>query len=913
MPIKRIQLRGISRKPSDRLTEDGGCDESLNVQIDNTELAPVVAPKTINGGADPAVDEQGRPLFPPDTIYENPWSCVYLHKGPAFTRAILLYDGELCIYNGGTAGDERDFTSILSLEAGETIKSVTSVGNMLVVSTNQRMARFLQKPGMSESGGYIIYGGTIPFPKVAITAGHITEETESKEYQLYTDVTEQRAYYFETPYWNSKAFAPDDAYASAYLEAKEFVERLRVDKDVSESLTEMYSRPVFVKYSLVLLDGSEIPSDAYLIMPKGIESNNSYQLHSILLLGSYTQITAEYSSVRYTIRVSADLSEISEKYSDIVKAVRFYVSEDILPEYHESYSTAKISNRSEVSQLEYTADLSLAKEYKLTDFEKYGNYYLVKEISVNELSLQAVDLPFFRNDTRVVRQRLVDNVFGARSSYRDAVISNYNGRLLASGMIEKLCEGPLTMPSDYADDDNYEYQFWYIVNDSINNTAVITGPVFEDVSPVSYLTYPSNRCSKAIVRYKRAGIDYYYSVVLKEHPLQNMSFFIDTIHWGLSDLLTQVRTETYSNPAVTYLGTTAPEEITGLTDASSEISRVNTLYLSALYNPFVFVGSQEFPDEILRFAPLTKPLSTGQVGQFDIYIFTGGGIHSVGIASDGTFTGHALVSRDVCIRPNLVTQLDQAIAYLTDRGLMLITGSDPICISDYMRGRPYSIDQYIGEKLEDSPWEDLVGPMSDEDTLMLFLKSNGAAITYDYAGNRIICFSPAKSYAYTYHFGTQTWHKIFIDGGEGFRFSSSLNAYPSSWVALQRPDTDPQRHTTATKVLDYSTYLDELAEDRMKAVVITRPFDLGEPDVRKVIKSIRIRGEYNRKNVGIYNPDVKYILLASMDGLHFGILDSLRSGSYKCFRIVVLADLQPNERISWLEIDYETRFANKIR
>ena len=46
--IKQIQLRGISRSPSDRMTEDGGCAESLNVQLEQQELAPMLTPKKVN-------------------------------------------------------------------------------------------------------------------------------------------------------------------------------------------------------------------------------------------------------------------------------------------------------------------------------------------------------------------------------------------------------------------------------------------------------------------------------------------------------------------------------------------------------------------------------------------------------------------------------------------------------------------------------------------------------------------------------------------------------------------------------------------------------------------------------------------------------------------------------------------------
>ena len=45
MPIKQLQLRGISRTPSDRATADGGCAESLNVHLDQNETAPTLPPE----------------------------------------------------------------------------------------------------------------------------------------------------------------------------------------------------------------------------------------------------------------------------------------------------------------------------------------------------------------------------------------------------------------------------------------------------------------------------------------------------------------------------------------------------------------------------------------------------------------------------------------------------------------------------------------------------------------------------------------------------------------------------------------------------------------------------------------------------------------------------------------------------
>ena len=46
--IKQLQLRGISRTPSDRASADGGCAESLNVHLDINETAPTLPPDDIS-------------------------------------------------------------------------------------------------------------------------------------------------------------------------------------------------------------------------------------------------------------------------------------------------------------------------------------------------------------------------------------------------------------------------------------------------------------------------------------------------------------------------------------------------------------------------------------------------------------------------------------------------------------------------------------------------------------------------------------------------------------------------------------------------------------------------------------------------------------------------------------------------
>jgi hypothetical protein len=116
----------------------------------------------------------------------------------------------------------------------------------------------------------------------------------------------------------------------------------------------------------------------------------------------------------------------------------------------------------------------------------------------------------------------------------------------------------------------------------------------------------------------------------------------------------------------------------------------------------------------------------------------------------------------------------------------------------------------------------------------------------------------------------------------------------------------PKSYIT-TKVLDLSTVLDA-AESKTptKGVIATRPLDLGEPDVFKTITDIRVRGQYPKGAV-------KFILLGSNDGVAFYTINTLRGKAWKLFRIIILADLQPTDRISWIDVQYETKFTNKLR
>ena len=115
-----------------------------------------------------------------------------------------------------------------------------------------------------------------------------------------------------------------------------------------------------------------------------------------------------------------------------------------------------------------------------------------------------------------------------------------------------------------------------------------------------------------------------------------------------------------------------------------------------------------------------------------------------------------------------------------------------------------------------------------------------------------------------------------------------------------------QEHSVS-KVYDLGTVLDPFMEQNTaKGILITRPFDLGMPDVFKSITDIKVRGYYDKKNI-------KFILQGSDNGKDFYTMNSFRGKSWKMFRLFILADLEPTERISWIDIDFEPRYNNRLR
>ena len=406
--------------------------------------------------------------------------------------------------------------------------------------------------------------------------------------------------------------------------------------------------------------------------------------------------------------------------------------------------------------------------------------------------------------------------------------------------------------------------------------------VFTYAKPYGLIFYPDPRCKQ--LEMWDAGGDV-YTVEMKPHPFLNCAY----AYWGLSKTIDE------------YPGNVASD--VDLKDFTSGENRkevdAQRVYQSEINNPFYFpiAGNKSFSANLLGIATAATPLSQGQFGQFPLYVFTEEGIWAMETAADGSFVTSKPLSREVCSNPASITPIDQAVIFMSDKGLMLLQGSQITELSLYMNGKHYMINPTARAIIDGLPeFCNLLNAVEDGTPFMAFMKD--AEIGYDYQGKRLVCFNKNKAYQYVYKLDTQTWHKTFHT--DAVSEAVPLNSYPRCEVMVKSV-------TGSTRIIDFSTSLDGSKEELPeRGVIVTRPFDMDEPDVLKTITDVRVRGQFAKGAV-------KFILQGSQDGTNFYTISTLRGKAWKMFRLILLTDLDVHDRLSWVDVMFDSKFTNKLR
>ena len=882
--VTQIQLRGISRDPSDRMNSDGGCAESLNVQLNNGELAPTPAPDQTTYAGIPAS-----------------LKVLYIHKTNDYTNYIGRSGSSLYAKIG-----EGDPTLIASLGSSTDPVGITSIGNILVWNTASG-----SNYALFRDGAYTYLGTSIPEPTVTFRTTATSEDSrlayEASAYGIIATFHLSDG----DPWiaWNKilqvKDNKEDDAYEVANMIYDAVQENTWAEVDSMRTTmrgNNTFAAPVLARYALKLYDGNYIYISAPVLLTGTVEHDYMRVLMGLTDQALQTYQWRVYANNTFTADVRVDFGSAG-MWGDLIESVDIFLSTDICVPKPNSVIRQAFDNGTNVIgssvndagfEMEGVSDYawlnaaSTKNRYK-EDFEtamtEKGNFYKVASIPAFTQSYWVEDLKPKAQDDLVVLPRLSEG--DAHQISGTGGVGSYNERLILTGEKITLSKGnqrPDCLLPTGAYSGTVNTHAYFYVRTSGGGTKIVKGygplNILDKERARAYVTYPDPRCYQAVYYIVENSAFTRVVLPMKEHPRLNAAYGF----WGLGYRLDELYTgDNRSTSTVSSISETEDKTYT----------EENRLYLSEMDNPFVFPLGQRisFSSKILEAVPITIPLSTGQFGQYQLYVFTEEGIWAETITDEGKISKSDPVSRDVPL-PGSVCQLDQSVVFASKQGVMMISGASAENISPNMLATRDTLG--AGGSLSNlGDWANLMTIAQDGTTFLSFL--DGSRFVYDYPGKRFLVFNPTKNYAYIYKIDTGTWHKQQLPSGK--LFSNTLNSYPNALVTMSA--------SGSMSVVDFATVLG--GSDLRTALVVTRNLNLGESDVRKVIKSIKIRGEYRSGG------SAKYILMGSMDGKYFSKLTSLKNGSWKFYKMALLLKLYPDERVSWVDVDFESKFSNKLR
>lgn len=949
---------------------------------------------------------------------------LYIHSCGGKYRNVIVLDGTSVV-----AYLEDGTTQTLVENVNET-NDVNAIGNTLILSTGDKLHYAIYNNEV-----YEYLGTDIPVPNLQIISDPRLDLLDlSEEKQNWLD-------YVAGENWTSSlSEIPDydDAKADSYL-PDDFkvtgdditVKKIAAAFDLVQTAGLGLKEPRFIRYAVRLYDGSYINiSPPIMVGAATWRDRIKFTAKTTATVSDYVitySCRGDYTYTRgYFVRLLRLNSRITlSKWKDLIQSIDVFTT--IPVSFYPNAGCAgkiKTSETTDSSNRTVTTYDLILDPYNETRQKEImlsqTDYRLLKRYSLDEYAAISSDGELIReelfdSDRLALQESLTASDYRSQHRLGGERMMTYNNRILLDGVKRILPRGydyvngaVLDKSTVASSIKSSEVSYWYITyhirgsngetlhiraHDSYGDERMGIAPrVTQKVSkyytyngvphvtdtesvyitpvPFSWISYPDSRCFAVDI------------LLVKQEPSGSISS-----HWRNNIPMEASDTGDFAyflNPRLNLL-----EYVKAGTDKNPGIeeniieSLPNYLAQSDVSNPFYFppTGLQAFTSSIIGIATTTKALSQGQFGQFPLYVFTKDGIWAMETGSDGSFVSKKPLSRDVALSPECITPIEQAIVFTTDKGVMLLSGSDIKNISPFMTGKHYCVDDRVGQMVgRQEKFAPLLTSVTDATPFMAFMKS--ARCAYDYTGQRLIFFNNDEVYQYVYKIDTDTWHKMsladstlptnvhyvwltvydssnadwqglrefFVGNGmtafkpaeewtadyfpegtevligymaeynylilenfdDGTRWNiqgsvkvefmdcsySVLNSYPDCWVG--------RISGTKSQVLNFSTSFNTDEVTPLKGIVVTRPFDLDEADVRKVITHIRIRGDFNRE-------DVKYVLLASMDGHHWGVLPSLRGGSYKLFRMVLFCDLEAYERISYIDVEYETRFTNRMR
>ena len=892
--IQDIKFQGLSNSPSDNSVQDGELGSCLNLIPEDGELKPIQQPVMVDGG---------------DFLSED-MTIEYIHKvsyDSEIKSHYICYDGLNDGWYWHLLSEPNNVFHEIPLPAADEfhVNSVTSIGNILCfVGDDDIWYAFWD----SNTKDYKIFNLSQFKLSIEIERNATTDEVIQKQIKL---ESEEFWNLFEKHYWNddkteSLAY-PIRTKANKTIEIFNQCDAL-VNKRMEELGDEYFKYSTLLVAAVRLYDGTYINFSPLAILDATqVGSGNSDSGYSRVTPSfaywinyddsQYIPVPKKSQGIEFStgfakfwITASCDI----KGYETLIDGVDVFITtcESFLDIKNSVYiGTPQINHetwrRSEIP-IPYLQGNDFHNQFDGLQFYKtlhianqqLGQKFPIKRVLGTEVSISLAN-PYVKHIGGIVA-------------------NNYNNRLHIGNIVESIKSTDYDIPfyniveqSDENSacdlvfeftDDNNEKLFFSVENKKIStHNPIVSIPIngYSDLVVYSRCKnydgeYVYTKTSFKLYSSSNTGYSYYVKCDTK-NGLQE--FIIDTLASNAEEF---------------------EKALNSVSTSKNIISRSPSLIkVSEAENPLVFPASnsvQVGSSVIKAMAANTRPITEGQFGDAPLYVFTDEGTWMLMLSTDGVYQARQPVNRDVCSNPDGILQIDDAVLFPTERGIMMQTGSTAKLITDALDGAVFDYMQLYKESYSKQILA--VGSIPEAGIKYIpfrqFMK--GADMVYDYYDARIIVFNPDCAYAYVYSLKSGLW------GAMESNIKKRVNIYPESYAI-----------NGDRKIVDF---YQSQPVGPTRYFLCTRPMAIGSAEAYKTMFSCITRG-YFRNEVG----KCGMALYASNDLFKWfpvstsvnKFLRGMCGSPYKYFRLALIGSLLPEESLGGLSADYQERWQNKLR
>lgn len=907
---KEIKFGGYTAVPSDYECPDGDLALSLNLINESGHLVAVNPPKTILN-------------------LQSGEKVIYIHKVTGQKNYILLRGNAELSFELFWLEKKDGITDTVTakhIATMEGLLDVSAIGNTLILALKAGLKYIIWR-----DSDYSILGARPPFISIDFGMSFVGTAVEHKEYDLPAMCA---------PAYPRPRKVTDSQLAELTQTIYGLLNPVVTDKIISRGY---FYQPFFVRYAYRLYDGTYSWHSAPIlmfpnVMPPWIgytDDGSAATASGDSTIKATFTTRIPYFSLDYRI-LSDGLDEL-KKWADLVVGIDIFVSAPIYT-YDQSKDLTGTGITDYRSMLLQSWRQSIGNSVDNEDVPNsiFTGHYAASvdgQYVDHHASTSGDTAAIYMADIKL-HERFHENVRDVHDFYKIAEIKIDSLNAMSSMTSLKLIDKDMaalvtkeTLPDDYQSHCNIIASSLYSYNSRLNLAGIKISPAEPyPLRSCTQFSNPDNSPTAATVRItvwtRMNGAlcyavhngsmesDMFYNpdnnfpryIYYPDASAYKMEIYISETQKFIIDLTPH----DFLNGAYFYnnnidsdcvIENTAPVTI----ECVDTVTVANKIYTSEINNPFYFpllgintIGS----GEILGLSSAAKALSQGQFGQFPLYAFTTDGVWAMEVSATGTFIARQPVTRDVCINPAAITQLDSSVLFPTNRGLMLISGSQTQCISEpidsttplTLLNLPQFGDYLLSRFTQNNPDSDRLMPIPP---FVSLLKDCG--IVYDYTNQHIILFFPNLPYSYLFSLKSQSWGMMYAT------FKNALNSYPEA-LAI----------TLDNKVVDFSHTADVAMS--VQGLFVTRPLKLDAADILKTVDTVIQRGNFHKGHVqsvlyGSRDLHSWHLVWSSKD--HY--LRGFRGSPYKYFRIAVIATLNADESIYGASVQFTPRLTNQPR